>query len=515
MNSGAIIFQGTELRELNSKFVEDLASTTVPKYSQPIVASQPRERESSGYRGTTINDQIFNQQERTPIEVNKYIFSYCVDNDYRNQTICIMVECINRGDTTLDNIDLYEVIPDGAIIINCSSPLKTSSIEELMRYERKGPLLICSEDISNSRVFAKILTGNLPISCHLRKNGLNINSSICDPRLLAKNITKGLNDIIANKDLNLYKNKTGLLDDRFLSLQTRKLNSTLSNILWDIDGELLNFFFLRDSYPSNLRKPDGNAEIVDKYSIDEMAGFIHIPDLRLRQKEILMFRYFMNISDYGTHTATTIVHHSDIKLLDSRKSLEISFPSPEFHVQADLPKENFKPGEPINVTYIVDLLSPNHISSEYEFNAHIESHGCNISDDMLNFRFSKEKAASYNSTVIRINESGKYNIPSITINGINRFVFDKNISVEEPFITYILVLTLMFLGFFTLIGGNLEHIEKKMIFRIIYLIAAILSIVYAIRLTEMSDSYIWLAVFLGLLIFVYWIKRNYNINITW
>jgi hypothetical protein len=520
----SIEFQTTEFKKGDAEFFKNLEPPPAPGVYQASISSQASERAQTTGKSrseptrTIINEQMhlnYYQSSQFPIAVNKYLLYHNVDSNYENDTVCILIQATNTDDQAHENIDIYELVPPETKIINCSVPIKVSSIDEALRYMRRGQRMLCVEDISNPLGLAnKLISNDLPCNLSIKflKNDTAILRNCSDENkfIINKIILKRFNEVIANHELD---NRT--IDERYLSLQTNKLmklnNSTK---LQENDRRLLNFLLLRDIYVSHIRKPEGYIEINEMFRVDEEAGIIHTSLPRIRPKESLMFIYFANISSHEPQRTNTIVGISGDKYPNLQFPFDITFPSPKFDVRVILPKQEVKPGDPIFINYIVDLLTPTNTSSEYKFIAKVENNNHNINfidnKSRLEFRFSNGNASCNNSTYIRINESGSHGIPVLIIGDSQYLVQDKYIKVEELWTKYILVLTLMFLGFFTLIGGNLEYIadDKNMPLRLLYLFAAILAIAGAIRLIEISVDYIAVTIFFGLLIVLWWMRRR-------
>jgi len=124
-----------------------MLSTPLPE----TASSEPthKNEDFSNYRSTTINEQTYlsNKPDQFPISVNKYILSNDIDCNFKNSTVCIAVQCTNICDKILENVKICEIVPEDMSIINCSSPVVASNIDEIIRFERKGANLFCAKDI--------------------------------------------------------------------------------------------------------------------------------------------------------------------------------------------------------------------------------------------------------------------------------------------------------------------------------------------------------------------------------
>lgn len=507
-NSVAITFQTTEVENINPQFVESMFSSssqgTTPTSSAAPV--QLKDKESSEYRSTTINEQTYlnYQSDKFPIIVNKYILSNVIDKNYKINTICILVECTNVGDKSAKNINIYEIAAsDKMEIINCSSPIKTLSVDEMLRYEQKGKFF-SSNDILYPSELAENMSRNLLISSYLNNSNIKIRNNCSE-----KNISEILNRI-AN-DINLYnKTQFQLLFDSYSpspSRQIRKfLEQSKNNRFQESNLNFLNFLLLRDKY-SKYIPACGSIEFQDIF-VDETAGIMRTHISNLLPKETLMFKYYLKIFNYGTHRTTTIIRLPENRYPDYRTNFDVTFPSPKIIVDVVLPKQEVSPGDPIYINYVAHLLTSLNESTEYNFMATVENNNHNFdiinNKSILVFKFSNNMTAC-NSTNITINEPGSHNIPILVIGNSQYLVQDKYIKVEELWSKYILVLTLAFLIFCTLVGGNLRHIETKISYKIFLLILASSEIIFSIRLIKMSNFYIIFVLILFIIILLYWL----------
>jgi hypothetical protein len=259
---------------------------------------------------------------------------------------------------------------------------------------------------------------------------------------------------------------TQLVDRNYLSLQTKKLIDIKNvNGLQRDDRRLLNFLLMRDIYPTHIRRADESFEIMEKFVIDRDAGLIRVSLPIMRPKESLMFIYYANISNHESQKTTAIVSIPKEIYPNQPFPFEFVFSSPEFEVRGDYLRQDIQPEEPISINYIVTLLNPKDTSSSYLFDAYIKNNDPRIKilpTSKLDLKFPPGVYESEITRNMTINESGTYNLPSLSINN-NETSFRLNgfINVEPLWHKYILEITLAFLAFFTLIGGNLETFLKK------------------------------------------------------
>ncbi len=509
ITSNAITFDTTEMKNLNQQFVESMLSSP----QQEEIKYEEKAGSSPIYRSTTINEQTYlnYQPNLFPISINKYISSGNIDRYYKNNTICVVVQCSNIGDKPLDNINIYETVSqNGMSIVNCSLPIKASSIDEIIRHERNGANFFCARDILYGDGLVEEINRDEPIATYLDKSNIAATDSN------TKNLSRILNNIINNIDLSSTDNYGQLFGAN--SPSPSKLTRTLlkqrrNGMLQECDCGLLNFLLLRDKYSKYLGVW-GNIDILEP-AIDENTGLINIPVSEILPKETIIFKYYVNLSRYGNHKATTTIRVSGDQYPDSRSHLIISFPAPSFDVKVVLPDLEVDPSDIVCVDYVVELLAPINESETYEFVAHIGTNSNNNDFSIINniselvFVFGNEKTA-YNSTNITFSKPGTHNIPVLIIGDNKYLVEDKYIKVEELWSKHILVLTLMFLGLFTLIGPNVRYVDKSMRYRTLSLLLTIGVIASALKLVEISSDYIGVILLLGVLIYVYWRRAHFS-----
>ena len=471
--SSSITYKMEEFRPISSEYVKQLETPDHPTITQPQIepivqkASVSEKSGSGGGREVTSNQVYLNylQSDKFPLSINKYIYSTKVDSDYKSATFCVYVQVTNVGDKNLYNVDIYEIVPESNAILNCSLPSMTYSIEDQLRYARKENFLFCTEDIRDPEGLAKRMMNNETLSCYLREKVSK--DQIGDLRDALKNqnktymtqiITKKLNELIINTDLpNCIKiNETILpaklypLDEMHYLINISKKNKMQSN-----DKKLLNFLLLRDIYAIFIEKPNGYLKMLDRRSIDENAGIIHIPLSIIHPKESLMFRYYYKTSEYGVHQITTVARITGSKFPDFFSQKEIQFFAPKFYVQVDpstleaKPKNYVFSGDNISITYHIDLLEPINTSAIYTFNATIERDKNIIMDsNESNFilKFNKNSNSNLNSFSKTINisfsEEGLYDIPSIKIDDYTYYKPGIYIKAEHWYSKHILEISL-------------------------------------------------------------------------
>lgn len=470
--SSSIKFEMEEIKPISPGYASLLETPDHPTITQRQIesivqkASVSEKSGSGGSREVTSNQAYLNyiQSDKSPISINKNIYSTKVDSDYKSATFCIYTQITNICDKNLYNVDIYEIVHESNAILNCSLPSMTSSIEDQLRYARKENFLFCTEDIRDPEGFAKRLMNNETFSCYLRGQAFKDEYINLKNALINKNktymkqiITKKLNDLIVKTDLpkcikineTLLPGKLYPLDEMHYLINISKKNEMQSN-----DKKLLNFLLLRDIYAIYIGKPNGNLKILDGRSIDENAGLIHIPLSIIHPKESLMFRYYYRTSEYGIHQTTTVARITDSKLPDYVSQKEVQFSAPKFYVQVDPSKFEAKPknyvfdGDNISITYNIDLLDPLNTSDTYKFKGSIESDNNIIIDDKdsnftLEFYKSSSKLNPFRKTInISFREEGVYDIPSLKIDDYTYYMPGIYIKSEHWYSKHILEISL-------------------------------------------------------------------------
>jgi hypothetical protein len=168
-SSISIDFQGTEFKKIDQEKLKSLEPLPVPVSSQEpqVTPTTTSESSDSGTRRSIINEQMnlnYYQANQFPVTVNKYVLSQKINANYTNDEFCILIQATNMGDTNLENVDIYENVPSGIKIINCSVPIKTSSIDESVRYANRGRFLLGRDDLSDPKGLSKKLMSKSPPS---------------------------------------------------------------------------------------------------------------------------------------------------------------------------------------------------------------------------------------------------------------------------------------------------------------------------------------------------------------
>jgi hypothetical protein len=479
LNSNSITWEAKEIKKLDTEYVKSIEPAPSSGVSQEQGQATKGPAQTTGRLapeplGTTINQQIYQsylQQSQFPIIVNKYDLFHDISEDYKSDTICIFIQVANIGDKDVEDLNIYEIIPEDMKIVNCSIPIKATSIEEFLRYirsARREPYLIAAQDITNPLALSnKIFRDDPPyhLKNHLKENFSSYLGTILNNKNkknqnsianLKQNISNNLNKAISNNVLcNLA------LDNDKMSLQTRRLLND-SRIKQKVDRLLLNYLILRDIYPSDIRKPDGFFKVGENPEVDEAAGTIHVSIPQLSPKESLMFMYYIRTYDHQTQKINTILDIANSKYPNLQFPLDVTFQQPKFNVRVFTPKTEIQPGETIIMKYIVDLLSPTNISKKYTFSSIIDETNKTVDADPqeFNFVFQNGNQTCNRSTNVTIYESGTFNVPSLIINGNEYFISDKYIKVEPRWHTYVLEITLFFTILALLIGPSLTNYSK-------------------------------------------------------
>ncbi|OPY53252.1 MAG: hypothetical protein A4E49_01510 [Methanosaeta sp. PtaU1.Bin112] len=488
--SSSIKFEMEEVKPISPEYAGLLETSGTPAVSLPQIepiAPKTSESEKSGSRGSraSVSNQAYLnyiQSERFPISIIKNIHSTKIDSDYKSATFCVYTQVTNIYDKNLYNIDIYEIVPEGNTILNCSFPSMTYSIEDQLRYARKENFLFSTQDIRDPEGLARRLMTNETLSCYLRdQDSRNIYGDL-KIALINKNktyikqiIAKSLNDLIVKTDLaKCIKINETMLPAKLYPLDEMNhlINISMKNEMQSNDRKLLNFLLLRDIYAIYIGKPNGNLKIMDGRSIDENAGLIHIPLSIIHPKESLMFRYYYRTSEYGTHQTTTVARIAGNKFPDYVSQKEVQFSAPRFFVQVDPSKFEAKPkmyifdGDNIEITYNVELLDPLNATNVYEFNGSIEKDKNIIIDGgetsfPISFRRNSSKLQPFSKTInISFKEEGVYDIPSLIIDDYTYYKPGIYIKSEHWYSKHILEISL-FVTIFIALFSSPPKITKR------------------------------------------------------
>jgi hypothetical protein len=490
----SIVYQATEIKKLEPVFAKSLATSVTTESKQRSISSssidlsedeqEPRAQENPS------NEKIDSYREASNpnlINVNKRLIDYYIDRAYDNETICVLVQVTNPGDLTLYDIDLREIASDAVSIINCSIPVKMSSIDEILRYQRNRGCLISSSDIFHPMAMAKIIINDSRIKSFLSENFLNeislaFNSK--EDHRVETAILKEFNRLISNEKL--YDSVE--INEKNLSTQTCKLLCLdRSEGLQKLDLSILNFLILRDFYPRFIKKPDGYMQIYDNLDVDETIGIISIPISSLSPKESLFFAYFAKISQPGKYSMDTVIGLSGKRAYEyTTIPMDVSFLYPSFSIKVIPSKEYEDPGDDIYLKYIVEILSSTNRTLNHIFEAEIRDNTNSIylNDTKFKLEFSNNNASVTKTVRININEPGSYNIPSIVIKNTEYVFPDKYIQIEERWHKYIAEISLFFLGFCTLVGSNFEAIKKDKKIQIFLSVIFIALLLITLRLID-------------------------------
>lgn len=525
MPSNSIVYQATEIKKLDPGFVKSLATSVVSdsQHASTISSSRDSSTEDTYEEDSkSINEDEehrYNKDKQFPINVKKRIANYYVDSNYKNETICVLVQITNTGGITQYNIDLREIMPDAVSIINCSIPMKMSSIDEILRYQRNKADLIPASELSNPKMMIKKMTEDDLLRRFLSTNFSEeakaiANRTYNDDNHIKRTILKELNRIISEEQLYNYL-RIDEKEQKNQASQTCKLLSINNRSgLQKIDSYILNFMLLRDLYPSFITKPDGYFTVYDNFSVDESIGTINIPISNLRPKESLLFTYYANISQPGKFSMDTLIGLPEEDYLYTSFPLEASFIYPSFDVKVVPFKESGDPGDAISLKYIIEMPSIANRTFNHVFDAEINdnTNSMELNESKFQLEFSNNNASVTKTIQIKINESGSYNIPSITIKRTEYMFPDKYILIEERWHKYIAELSLIFLGLCTLLGSNFEAIQSKQRHKLLVIALTLISFWVLNSLLELSSIQFFMGIIIIILIVIYlysdWIKSK-------
>jgi len=466
--SDPIKFQATPLKKLNPQFVESMSFSPTPDEAKEQSApnDQTSTESSSGHR--SIREQTYNNyylSDKYPVTINKDV-EHHINENYTEDTVCLSIEATNIGDRPLDNIEIYELASPQMELINCSTPVIVSSINEYLKYISENWLLT-SDDLSNQRGLARTLANSKSLTnltIKFSKDDLAIleNTSEESKSRIKYVLLNRFNEFILNNKLD---NQLKYLNKEYLSQQTIDLLNieNVSGLQRD-DSKLLSFLVLRDSYESFIKKPNDFIKINKNYNMETKARQIHIFVPRLNRGESIIFKFYASLSNFEPQTSKTIISISDDKYPRYAQSISVSMPTPQFSVSGDYSKQEVQPNDNISINYIIQLLNPMDHNSQYKFNAHVEKNDYDVhllKDHNFQLSFCQPNYTCNQTVTMAFNESGIYNIPSLSIGNYEYGIIDKEIKVDPLWNKYILEITIMIIAFCTILGNNLIELRKR------------------------------------------------------
>jgi hypothetical protein len=275
------------------------------EYMNKVLGSEDTKKPDS--EGGSSRDISIIPESNPPIIILREIVKPKRDGDFfRNEPIEVLVKIVVQKEGGLKQIEFWEDPGIDLDIINCSYPIRTSSIRQMRDYEERDQSLLRMNDIKDVNSIVNLLlnrsnnanslvgdvykmlssnTTSLLIEYNQNKYGDSLSE------LLKQNLTSDFNKIITK---NNSLNRTLLTKDKIAIDYTRvnSLNTGTSGYNESKDYCLQNRIILEHIFPNMLK----NLSYIKKHeylNISKNGGELQILEKNLRQGEIIIFKYYL------------------------------------------------------------------------------------------------------------------------------------------------------------------------------------------------------------------------------
>lgn len=421
------------------------------KYSKALLGI---EDDDNTYNGGS--NQITYLSEESPIRVSRTIVSPLRDEYFHNETIIVEVKVTSIRTDGAKNLRIWEIPSEGLSILNCSYPIVSSSVEEIIDYENSDKSSLKRKDINITQIL-KILMAR------------NNNSEI---KQINELLSKETNDFDTNNLTNIDINNKSQLEDISIKM-LNEFNKILNNATnLDLNSSLfsnnprnfdrnsdLDYYINEYEYPEHIEKQDyrllkrkllehafsnetGNGirrlsfnkkhENLINGSVD--CIYFEIPSLR--EHESIIFKYYLNTTELGkreihSEIQAESVHHEE------KTSLNIIERRPKFAITYLCPSKELITYQPTEFEFYVEYLGgdENKITLNLTINpvknSPTEEVYCTVNPSSINnHSFSKGIKEKFNISVNYTHTGYRLSPPTITING-DETKFEPDISVNN------------------------------------------------------------------------------------
>jgi hypothetical protein len=263
---------------------------------------------SSG--GVSSRPQIVSSDEIIPLNISRRIIEprgeMGIFRDENVIVVLVKVTSLKKDET--QNVEIWEIPGKELKIVNCSYPIITSSVGEILDYEKFDKSLIQNDDIINVTSIVKALDNKKdPLYLHIY-NLLSNSTQEMLPTFCTLNAAKTSEALV--RDFNKILNNTTNLDlnvTHFAGSKASYRNETLGNHLYqgyipDLkvfkelkDHRLYKRRLLEDAFPYGIRtilyyKEHENQEV------DKSTQSIHFSK-DLGAGEAIIFKYYLHPND--------------------------------------------------------------------------------------------------------------------------------------------------------------------------------------------------------------------------
>ena len=355
------------------------------KYRGNIEIIPPKEtiQDTKDYGGGSSRDVIVMSEAAPPINILRDIVKPKRDGDFfLYEPIEVLVKITAQKEGGLKQIEFWEDPGDDLDIINCSYPIRTSSIQQMLDYEEHDQSLLRTKDINDTKSIVNLLNSNRnnTNSIHgqvykelsnstifLLKNFNNNSFNETLLNLLTQNLTNDFNKIIENNSINSI-NRTSFNEHNIIVDRTRvfSLNPDSSVFNDSKDYCLQNRLLLEHIFPKMLK----NLSYLKKHeylNLLKKDDNIIIFEKSLRQGETIVFKYYLRPTKLGKKYIRYIVR-ADGYLEERIDTIRVSDRAEKFAIEYKCDSKDIILNTPKNFEYNIEYLGGNDENSKFFIN---------------------------------------------------------------------------------------------------------------------------------------------------
>lgn len=414
--------------------------------TQSIGADRPLKYDGDGGGGSS-HDHIAAPLETESFNFTREILSPKREDGFFNESsevITVLAKVVPLSKDGLKNLEIWEIPSNGLEIENCSYPLRTSKIIDLLEYRASDKSSIQYKDISKIKYIKEKLnsTNPDPLYSHIysllnnsTKELLAQNDSENDAKLYAE-ILNDFNAIInrpTDQDLNIShlagseviprsKVQLGGIDKALLQV----FNNNSDSFLPMNDYRLFKRRLLEDAFPKSIKRVIYYKDHEDyklRYSNIIMIGKKEIGESDLKEGESIIFKYYLHPKELGVSEIRSIIR-ADGFYHEEVNSIKIIEREPRFDVTYQVPSKEIEKYEWEEFIYYIKYLGGDEdekifdISFNPVINKATNRPFFEVNTSEMNKRiFKRGKTEIFNVSVKYLEEGNHLSPPTVSIDG--------------------------------------------------------------------------------------------------
>jgi hypothetical protein len=400
--------------------------------------------------------------ETTQVNTTTEIISPQRDEGFFNgsaEVITVLTKVTPLSKNGLKNLEIWVVPSNGLKIENCTYPLRTSNIMDLLDYIVSDKSVIKYTDINDIIFIKKRLNITNPNSLYSRiyyllndttKRLLDRTDSEKDGKLCTE-ILKDFNIIINNptdQDLNIShfagSNVTPRSSIHLADIDKglyQGFNNNSDSFLSMNDFRLFKRRLLEDAFPESIKRVPYYKDHED-YKLDNsnriMIGKKEIGESYLRCGESIIFKYYLHPNELGRAEIHSIIRAEGF-YREEKTNINIIEREPRFEVSYKCPSKEIVKNVPMEFEYYIKYVGGDEEEKAFNisFNPVINKATnrpfriCNVTPpEISGWVFRRGKTENFSVSATYNQEGYRLSPPTVSINGKEE-KFESDLSVYE------------------------------------------------------------------------------------